>query len=57
MPTDEAALQEVRNALARMRDEQRRRRLDALLEREKSTGLSPIERSELQQLMAGRIRS
>jgi DNA primase len=57
MPTDEAALQEVRNALARMRDEQRRRRLDALLVREKSTGLSPIERSELQQLMAGRIRS
>jgi len=54
MPTDEAALQEIRNALARMRDEQRRRRLDALLEREKSNGLSPTERSELQHLMTGR---
>lgn len=56
IPSDEAALQEVRNALARMSDEQRRRRLDALLEREKSAGLSPAERSELQQLMAGRTR-
>ncbi len=54
--TDEAALQEVRNALARMRDEQWRRRLDALLEREKSAGLSPTERTELQQLMMGRNR-
>jgi len=53
MPTVEAALQEIRNALARMRDKQRRRRLDALLDREKSTGLSPTERSELQQLMTG----
>jgi len=50
-------VQEVRNALARMRDEQRRRRLDSLLDREKSAGLSPTERAELQQLMAGRIRS
>jgi len=56
MPTDEAALQEVRNALSRMRDEQWRRRLDALLEREKSAGLSPTERTELQQLMTGRNR-
>jgi DNA primase len=56
IPSDEAALQEVRNALVRMRDEQRRRRLDALLEREKSAGLSPGERAELQQLMAGRSR-
>jgi len=57
MPTDEAAVQEVRNALARMQDEQRRRRLDTLLDREKSAGLSPTERAELQQLMAGRTRS
>jgi DNA primase len=57
MPTEEAAVQEVRNALARMRDEQRRRRLDSLLDREKSAGLSPTERTELQQLMAGRTRS
>ncbi|MFZ9667034.1 MAG: DNA primase [Steroidobacteraceae bacterium] len=56
IPSDEAALQEVRNALVRMQDEQRRRRLDALLEREKSAGLSPGERAELQQLMAGRSR-
>ncbi len=56
IPTDEAALQEVRNALARMRDEQRLRRLDALLEREKSSGLSAAERTELQQLMSGRTR-
>ena len=54
--TDEAALQEVHNALSRMRDEQLRRRLDALLEREKSVGLSAGERTELQQLMAGRTR-
>lgn len=54
--SDEAALQEVRNALVRMRDEQWRRRLDALLEREKSAGLSPTERTELQQLMTGRNR-
>jgi len=54
--SDEAALQEVRNAIARMRDEHRRRRLDALLEREKSAGLSSAERSELQRLMAGRMR-
>ncbi|MEY3338095.1 MAG: hypothetical protein RL245_1087 [Pseudomonadota bacterium] len=56
IPSDEAALQEVRNALVRMRDEQRRRRLDALLEREKLAGLSPGERAELQQLMSGRSR-
>ncbi|NBO74545.1 MAG: DNA primase [Gammaproteobacteria bacterium] len=54
IPGDEAALQELRNALSRMSDEQRRRRFDALLEREKSAGLSPEERAELQQLMTSR---
>ncbi|MFM7433139.1 MAG: DNA primase, partial [Gammaproteobacteria bacterium] len=54
IPGDEAALQELRNALARMHDEQRRRRFDALLEREKSVGLSADERTELQQLMTSR---
>ena len=54
IPGDEAALQEIRNALARMQDEQRRRKLDALLEREKDGGLSAAERMELQQLMMGR---
>jgi len=51
---EEAALQELRNALARMHNEQRRRRFDALLEREKSVGLSPDERTELRQLMTSR---
>lgn len=57
IPGDEAALQELRNALSRMSDEQRRRRFDVLLETEKSVGLSAEERTELQQLMASRIRS
>ncbi|MBU6377654.1 MAG: DNA primase [Gammaproteobacteria bacterium] len=50
----DAALQELRNAFTRMQDEQRRRRLDALLERERDTGLDATERTELQQLMLGR---
>jgi len=54
VPGDEAALLELRDALGRLRDEQRRRRLDALLERERSAGLSGEEKSELQQLMASR---
>jgi hypothetical protein len=37
-----------------MQDEQRRRRFDALLERERTAGLDPAERGELQELMAGR---
>ena len=54
VPGDEAALLELRDALGRLRDEQRRRRLDALLERERSAGLSADEKLELQQLMASR---
>lgn len=54
VPGDEAALLEVRDALARMREQQRRRRLDALLEQERLAGLSDIEKAELQQLMASR---
>jgi DNA primase len=57
VPGDEAALLELRDALGRLRDEQRRRRLDALLERERSAGLSSEEKSELQQLMASRSGS
>lgn len=54
IPGDDAALHELRNALSRMQDEQRRRRFDALLERERTAGLDPAERGELQELMAGR---
>jgi DNA primase len=54
IPGDDAAVQELRNALSRMQDEQRRRRFDALLERERTAGLDPAERGELQELMAGR---
>ena len=54
IPDETAAHTELRNALSRMQDEQRRRRLDALLERERASGLDAAERSELQQLMSGR---
>lgn len=48
-----AALREFRNALARMEAERWKRRLDLLLEREKTAGLTPTERQELQRLIAG----
>ena len=55
VPGDEAALLELRDALGRLQEEQRRRRLDALIERERAAGLSSDEKLELQQLMASRI--
>lgn len=54
VPGDEAALLELRDALGRLQEEQRRRRLDALIERERAAGLSSDEKLELQQLMASR---
>ena len=57
IPDEVAAQHELRNALSRMQDEQRRRRLDALLERERASGLNAAERAELQQLMSGRSGS
>ena len=48
-----AALREFRNALSRMQAEQWKRRLDLLLEREKTAGLTPEERQELQRLIIG----
>ncbi|MBU3673296.1 MAG: DNA primase, partial [Sinobacteraceae bacterium] len=48
-----AALREFRNALARMEAERWKRRLDLLLERDKTAGLTPAERQELQRLIAG----
>ena len=48
-----AALREFRNALSRMQAEQWKRRLDLLLEREKTAGLTPEERQELQRLIVG----
>jgi len=48
-----AALREFRNALARMEAERWKRRLDLLLEREKTAGLTATERQELQRLIAG----
>jgi DNA primase len=48
-----AALREFRNALTRMEAERWKRRLDLLLEREKTAGLTPAERQELQRLIVG----
>jgi len=50
----EAARRELQNALQRMADERRRRRLDELIERERQIGLSPDERQQLMQLMSGK---
>ncbi len=47
-----AALPELRTAIARMLDEARRRRIDALLARDADTGLGAEEKAELQRLMA-----
>ena len=51
---DIAARQELQTCIARMIDEARRRRLNALLERERDGGLGPTEREELQRLLVGR---
>ena len=57
VPGEEAALRELQDALGRMDAEKRRRRLDALLERERLAGLSADEKMELLRLMSGRNES
>jgi len=54
IPDEKAALRELETAIDRMATENGMRRLDALLAVERERGLSPEERSELQQLMASR---
>lgn len=51
---DIAARHELQTCIERMIDEARRRRLNALLERERDGGLGPAEREELQRLLLGR---
>ena len=51
---DIAAREELQTCIARMIDEARRRRLNALLERERDGGLGLAEREELQRLLVGR---
>ena len=53
MAGEDAALRELQTALERMQREGGRRRLDSLLERERDGALSPLERQELQGLLAG----
>jgi DNA primase len=53
VPGEEPALHELQTALERMRDEGARRRLDALLERERDGALGAAERTELTALLAG----
>ena len=51
---DLAARRELQTCIERMIDEARRRRLDALLERERDGGLGQTEREELQRLLMSR---
>ena len=53
MAGEDAALRELQTALERMQREGGRRRLDSLLESERDGALSPLERQELQGLLAG----
>ena len=53
MAGEDAALRELQTALERMQREGGRRQLDSLLERERDGALSPLERQELQGLLAG----
>lgn len=53
VPGEDAALRELQTALERMRNEGARRRLDALLERERDGALSAVERTELTTLLSG----
>ena len=53
MAGEDAALRELQTALERMQRAGGRRRLDSLLERERDGALSPLERQELQGLLAG----
>ena len=49
-----AAVAELQTCITRMADEGRRRRLDALLERERNQGLGAADREELQRLLTSR---
>ena len=51
----EGARRELQNAISRMGEEARRRRLDALLAKEQESGLSAEEKRDLQALMSGKI--
>ncbi len=51
----EGARRELQNAIGRMGEEARRRRLDALLTKEQESGLSAEEKRDLQALMSGKI--
>jgi DNA primase len=51
----EGARRELQNAIGRMGEEARRRRLDALLAKEQESGLSAEEKRDLQALMSGKI--
>jgi len=53
VPDKAAALRELQTALGRMQAEQRRRRFDELLERERDGAITAAERTELQGLLAG----
>jgi DNA primase len=51
----EGARRELQNAIGRMGEETRRRRLDTLLAKEQESGLSADEKRDLQALMSGKI--
>ena len=56
IPDEAAALSELRTAIARMLEEGRMRRIDALLEKDGNLGLDGEEKAELQRLMSARTQ-
>jgi DNA primase len=56
IPDEAAALSELRTAIARMLEEGRMRRIDALLEKDGKLGLDREEKAELQRLMSARTQ-
>jgi DNA primase len=56
IPDEAAALSELRTAIARMLEEGRMRRIDALLEKDGDLGLDREEKAELQRLMSARTQ-
>ena len=56
IPDETAALNELRTAIARMLEEGRMRRIDALLEKDGNLGLDREEKAELQRLMSARTQ-
>jgi DNA primase len=56
IPDEAAALSELRTAIARMLEEGRMRRIDALLEKDGNLGLDREEKAELQRLMSARTQ-